>query len=970
MRGATCLSVVATLSATSAYAQTIPAEQADLEPGSAIVVTGSRINRPDLEQSSPVAVVNAEEINLRAPASVELLLRQLPGSAAGINPGVNNGANGVASFNLRNLGTNRNLVLLNSRRVVPSTLGGVVDLNVIPVALIERADVFTGGAVTSYGADAIAGVTNFITRRDFAGFEVNAQYGVAERGDGQSQRFDVTTGANFDDGRGNVVLGLSYTKTSPVLQGERSIGTVSRASTGTGVRGAPQGSATAVPASLFFPLPTAVVDPTRSGGAQFDPATGTIAPGLADYNFNPLNYYQTPLDRWSIYSSGHYEVTDNIEVYAEALFARSRITQNLAPTGTFTEQFQLPLNNPFLTPTQRSQLCTYSGLANCTAAIAAGTPITAIVARRFVETGPRVANFNTNLFQVTAGVRGKLTETLNFDVFGQYGEAERRNTSTGTALRSRVQQALNGCPTGSSAGCVPINIFGPAGSLTPQMLAFVGVPTTQNTQTELASAQAVISGDLGFSSPLASSPIGIAIGAEYRRYGGSQFGDLPNQLPGEILGSGGAFLTVDGEYNSKEFFAEINAPLITDRPFFHNLSVEAGIRYADYTTTGGNTTWKAGGSWAPVPDFKLRGAYTRAVRAPNIGELFTPRNVVLNNLAVDPCQGTVTNATTRALCTAQLAAVGLPASTLGNIPAPIAGQINVTTTGNPDLDVEKARTITLGGVFQPSFDALRGFAATLDWYRIRVTGAITAPTVGDILNGCFGQASPTDPRCGLIGRNPLTGGLSGSPATTNGVTLLSTNQGYLESEGFDLTVSYTRNFGPVRFSGSFTGNHTTKSRFQSNPNSFIRECTGFYSVSCEAPLPEWTWNARATLAFESIDVSMLWRHIGSLEYEPRTGANVTTPPAAGTVGSFGSTNPASIVEAYRSIPAYNYFDLNLGADVNDTVRLSLLVENLFDKDPPEVGNTIGSTAFNSGNTYPSLYDVVGRRFTVSARLRF
>lgn len=965
--------------ATDAAAQ--PAESTDSPTGGDIVVTGSRIARPGLELSNPVSVVDSTELAARAPVSVEQVLRQLPGVAAGINPGVNNGSNGTASFNARGLGTNRNLVLLNGRRIVPSTLGNVVDLNTVPISLLERVENLTGGAVTTYGADAIAGVVNFITRRDFSGVEASGQYGVSERGDGAGYRTDVLIGSNLDEGRGNVVLNLSYTNTSPVLQGSRPIGTVSRSSTCltaqlvAGVcnvdRGTPQGSATAAPASLFFPLPTAAVDPTLSGGAQFNPATGSITAGLSDFNFNPLNYYQTPLDRWQIFGAGRYEVAPNIEVYGEAFFTRSRVTQNIAPTGTFTEQLQVPLNNQFLTGTQRTQLCSFAGLANCPAAIAAGTEITAIVARRFVEAGPRVAEFNSNLFQVTGGIRGKLTETLNFDVFAQHGETERRATSTGTALKSRVQQALRGCPAGSSAGCVPINIFGAPGSLTPEMLSFVGVPTTQNTQTRFTDVQANVSGDLGFSSPLAERAIGIAVGVEYRRYAGSQFGDLPNQQPGEILGAGGAFLTVDGAFESREVYGEIDLPLITNRPFFHDLSLDGGIRYADYTTTGGNTTWKVGGKWSPVADITIRGTYTRAVRAPNIGELFAPANTVLNNLAVDPCQGTVASATTAAICAAQLAAVGASPARLGNIPAPVAGQINVTGAGNPNLDPETARTITAGVVLRPeNIGFLRGFTASVDWYRIRVRGAITSPTVGDILNGCFGQTDPNDPRCLLIRRDPLTGGLSGSAATTPGVTLLSTNQGFLENEGVDFTAAYNRRFGEVQTGISVQANYTDKSRFQASPASFVRECVGFYSVSCDPVLPSWTVNTRVGAGTDVFDASVLWRFIDSVNYEARTGATPTTPPVPGSVGSFGSTNPAVIVPNYRRIPTFHYFDLNLGFNATETFRLSFLAENLFDRKPPEVGNTIGSTGFNSGNTFPSTYDVIGRRYTVTGRLRF
>lgn len=951
-----------------------------------IVVTGSRIASPNLEQSSPVAVVTSEELALRAPSSVEQILRQLPGTVAGINPGVNNGNNGTATFNLRGLGTNRNLVLLNGRRVVPSTLGNVVDLNVIPLGVIERADVLTGGAVTTYGADAIAGLVNFVIRRDFEGVELTGQYGITERGDGSNYRIDFTGGTNFAEGKGNVVLSVSYTKTNPVFQGDRSYGQIARQSTcaasqlvngicpATVTIGNRQGSATAVPATLFFPLPASSVDPRfgAAGGGRFDPATGTIVPGLSDYNFNPLNYYLTPLDRWSAYSAAHYEIAPAVEAYAEFLYTRSRVNTSLAPTGTFNNQFQIPLNNRFLTPTQATQLCTFAGLANCPAAIAAGTPITAIVARRFTETGPRLASLNTDLFQVTAGLRGKLTETLNWEIFGQYGEANRRNTNTGTALASRVQQSLNGCPTGSAAGCVPINIFGAEGTVTPEALAFVGVPTNTFINTKFSSVQGFINGDFGVSSPFSDEPIGIAIGGEYRKYSGGQFGDLPNQIPGEILGSGGVFSTVNGSFYSKEFYGELNAPLVTDRPFFHNLTLEAGIRYADYSNSGGNWTYKVGGSWSIVPEIKMRGAWTRAVRAPNIGELFTPVAVGLANIATDPCQLALplSNPTTTALCTAQLAAVGLPASRLGSIPQPPAGQINITSGGNQDLRPEKATTITFGVVFTPQ-SMIPGFSATMDFYSIRVRGAIGSPTVSDILNGCFspGQTSPNDVRCQLIRRNPLTGGLFGSPADTGGVVLQTSNFGFIDTRGIDVTLSYTRKFGDIRFNGFFAGNYTPRSRTQATPSSIIRECAGFYSVSCDPAFPRWTWNARTTLGWGPVDVSLFWRHIGRVRYEPRT-LGGSGPAFAGQVGSFGPVNPVTLVPNYARIKPFNFFDLNIGVDVTKAVNLSFLVENLFDKAPPFVGNTATGVAFNNGNTFPSLYDAIGRRFTVQARAKF
>lgn len=972
---------VATAIAAPAWAQTAPAPEQAPAPaeasGDEVIVTGSRISRPDLQQSSPVSVISAAEIQLRQPTSIEQVLRQLPGSAAGIGQQVNNGQGGVASFNLRGLGTNRNLVLLNNRRVVPSTLGNVVDLNIIPIALIERVDTLTGGAVTSYGADAVAGLVNFVTKQNFEGIDVSANYGLTERGDGQSYRIDLTTGANFADGRGNVVLGLSYTNVRPVLQGDRDIGLFSRQSTCTAAQnaaaggcaaatvGANQGSNTAVPASLFSPLPSTG---PFAAGAGFDPATGSITPGLTDFNFNPLNLFQTPLDRWSIFGASRYEFVPNVEFYTEATFSRSRVRQELAPTGTFTNAFQIPLNNQFLTATQRTQLCTFAGRTDCPTAIANGTEITAIVARRFVETGPRVAVFETNLFQITAGLRGKLTNTLKWDFFIQYGEANRRNTSTGTALFDRVQQGLRNCPTGSTAGCVPINIFGAAGSVTPAALAFVGVPTTTFINTTFADVQGIINGDLGFSSPFTDKPVAIAVGGEYRRYSGSQFGDLPSSTPGAILGSGGAFTAISGSYYSREAFGEVNAPLVTDKPFVHELTVDAGFRYADYSNSGGNWTYKFGGNYAPVRQVRFRGTYTRAVRAPNIGELFAPVSTGLNNLAVDPCQGAngTANATTAAICTAQLAAVGQPASRLGSIPAPIAGQINVTDGGNPLARPEIATTYTVGLVVQPGW-VFGNLTLSADWYQIDVAAAITTPTVGDVINGCFGQTNPNSPNCALVRRNPLTGGLSGDPATTLGVIRQLSNLGNLQVRGVDFGASYSRRFGAVNLNWQLNGNYTDRSRFQSNPASFIRECVGNYSVSCDPVLPQWSWNLRTTASVDAFDFSLLWRHISGTSYEPRTS---TAVPAAGTVGRFGSTNPASIVGAYRTIPAYNYLDFSMGVQASKNFRINFVIDNLLGLNPPDVGNTIGTTTFNSGNTFPSVYDALGRRFTMSGRISF
>lgn len=934
----------------SAFAQDSASAESSAEQ--TIVVTGTRVARPNLEQSSPVTVVDAVEIGFRQPINAEEFLREIPGVVPNIGAAVNNGANGSAQLDLRGLGSNRNLVLIDGRRVVPATNAGVVDLNLIPVALIERTDVFTGGASSVYGADAIAGVVNFVTRRDFAGVDLTSSFGLAEEGDGQVFRTDLTLGANFADGRGNVVLSMGYSDTNPVLQGDRPWGAESLSSG----NGRPQGSATATPATILFPFTAAV---TNTPGAPF------VLGSTTNFNFNPLNVYQTPLERYSLFTKANYEVTDRLEVYAQGMYVRSEINQQIAPSGTFFSTVNLPLSNPFLSAAQRNQLCAGYGIAQgaCDAAATVTNPSAPgyieqpiQIGRRFTEAGPRLTNFSTNTFQFTAGMRGPLTETLEWDAYWSYGESERTNTSTGQGLRSRLQQALRASSTTTctvtTGGCVPINLFGGDGTITPAMFNYLNVETFNFIRQQFTTVQGTVSGDLGFAAPWASEAIGVAVGVEYRKFKGQSGGDGISAIPGEVLGAGAPALPISGQYDTKEVFGEVIIPIVEDRPFFQNLTLEAGFRYSDYSTSGGNWAYKVGGSWIPVDGLKFRGNYARAVRAPNIGELFQPQVTGLTNRTVDPCQLALPtgNATLSALCAAQLAAVGAPASQLGQIPGPIAGQINFTSGGNPALDVETADTYTIGAVLTPTF--LPGFAATIDYYNIHLFDSISSPSQGDVIDACFAQTDPNFAQCRLISRNPLTGGLSGPNDTTFGPFLGLSNLGTIKTSGIDFGVTYRVDAGFADLNFAWNGNYTISNRFQATPTAVERECVGFYSVNCGPIQPEWSWNARATMSLKSdTDISLRWRYIGGTRLEPLI-------------------NPATIFDDYESIGAFSYFDLALSQQIGEHLRLTLTIDNLFDKDPPVVGNTIGTTAYNSGNTYPTTFDAIGRRYRLGVNFRF
>lgn len=956
------------------HAQVVPQDPAvtqtnqDGTPASAetsqgdIVVTGTLIRNPNLVSSSPVAIVGREELTLRQTNTAEEVLRQLPGAVPSIGTAVNNGNGGASFVNLRNLGSNRNLVLVDGKRIATAGLGGQTDLNNIPLALVERMDVLTGGASTSYGADAVSGVVNFVTRSDFAGVDASASQQISQRGDGNYFRADLTIGANFDDGRGNAVFSVGYQEADPIYQGDRPYSSSTISSTTGRAAG---GSPTSVPTSFALA--------GQSGLLQLNPGNTQLVAPYQDFNFSPYNIFFTPFKRYNMYGAAHYDVSDTVTVYTRGLFSKNRVSTIIAPSGIFGEALTVPGNNPYLPAGVRDQLCSAAGIAlGTTCNTNAAIPMPEVY-RRTVELGPRVSEFETTLFDYTAGVRLNLTKTLNLDVYGAYGESQNTQTQSGYVLRSRVQQALNANNTTTCTvttnGCVPLNLFGQAGSISPQQAAFLNGQSTITTKTQLSQVHALLSGDFGFASPAATTPISFAAGAEYRDYGAQRIPDAYALVPGELGGAGGAVLPVNGGFNVTEFFGEVIAPLVEDKPFFRSLTVEGGIRQSRYKIeAAGNpsfnaTTWKAGGSWEPIADFKIRGNYQRAVRAPNITELFDPVSTYLVNLTVDPCAGTAptANANLRAVCVAQ----GAPAAVIGTIQNPASGQPNATGGGNPNIRPEVADTFTAGVILTPR-TLVEGLTVTVDYFNIKINQAITAATPADILAACFGNvtaASATSTACTSIRRSTTTGRLSGSSATVAGLPQPLTNLGRLATDGIDLTADYRRDLGFAKLNLNFQGTWTNSQTFRASPSSVTRECVGYYSANCLTIQPKFAWNQRTTLTFGDVDLSLLWRHIDTVRYEPGL-----TPLFSGVIT--GTTPVAGQNWNFNRIKAYNYFDLGTRIRAAENFEVTILVTNLLDKQPPIVGSNAGSTSFNSGNTYPSTYDAVGRSFRIGGRIHF
>jgi outer membrane receptor protein involved in Fe transport len=886
--------------------------------------------------------------------AIEEVVKSLPAAIPGIGPGTNNGSNGTATIDLRGLGTNRNLVLINGRRLTPATLGGVTDTNSIPVALIERVDLITGGASAVYGADAVAGVLNFVLRRDFEGVDFSATYGATEKGEAARRKVDFTLGGNFADGRGNAVLSIGKTSTEELRQGTRDFGAVSLGLN----TGAAQGSSAAIPTVLAgMPAPLGGLRTVR-------PATGTITPFVDGdlYNFNPLNFYVTPLERTQATGLARFTINENMEAYAEITSTRSDVTLNLAPGGTFFNTYRINIGNPFIPEAIRNDLCGAYSIPAAECVEGSLTEISLQMRRRMLEMGPRVDNRENRSSQWTAGVRGTLPFLTDFgyDVYLQSGISDQLSTRRNWGLFSRVQQALIATNTTTCVnpanGCVPLNLFGAEGTITPQMLGFFDQPTSSTSQVKQSIINASINGEIAaLKLPTANAAVSVAFGAEQRELNSRTQSDVPSQIQGEVLGTGAPVPDRSGTVKLSEVFAEAFVPVVNGLPGVHSLNLDLGFRQTDFKTDVSSTsygTWKAGLDYSPVPGLRFRAMQQRATRAPSINELYAPVTTGLTGLPADPCQGANTNAgefntpgTLSNLCRL----TGVPSGQVGVLPPPAAGQANTTSGGNPALAPEEADTTTLGLVYEPSF--VPGLSLTFDYYRIKIQKAVSTATVGEIVNGCYDPAlNPGfsfNAFCQLIGRDTLTGTFSGSQA--QGIIRTLSNLGEYNVEGYDFGANYRLNVsGYGTFDIGLQGTQYSTWVFKSNPTADELDCIGRYGLDCE-PLHKTKLTQRTTWRMGDFSVGYVWNYLSALKIQDDL--------------------EAAAFPAYRSVPAYNYFDLNASWQATKNLRLSAAVLNVADKKPPVVGNDLGSN-FNSGNTFPQWYDAVGRRYSATVQLRF
>jgi len=895
-----------------------------------------------------VLSVTGAEGAMRGNVRIEDFVNVLPQVFAGQASEVSNGASGTATLNLRGLGRNRTLVLIDGRRLPYGASSiSAANLDIIPMQMVERVDILTGGASAVYGSDAVGGVANFILKRDFEGVEMGYQYGkstnsnsdgfwkqVLEAGnqpvpgsasDGKETLIYTILGGNLDDGRGNVTVFASYEDREAILQKDRvfsgcALGQDDGASSHGGFGCVGSGNY-----RLF----------AGTGGFFFQEEDGTIvdwAGGPAQtFNFGPFNFFQRPSERYTIYGKSHIDISDTVEAFADISYSNNFSDAQIAPTASFgLSSYSINCDNPFIQNTPGYNLAT--DVYGCTAAdIAAGTIMNGVM-------------------RIVTGLRGSFGDDVwSWEAFGQIAETRDQGESTNDFVIANLDQALLAVDDGNgnvvcqdpSRGCVPYNIFqrGPLTNGSTSQFVYGG------------SIQADL-GEYGWQIPSADYGISFLVGFEERKDTLSARPDEISQVPGGgFTGVGGATLPVAGEMEVTEFFTEIEVPILSGVTGFQELTLRGQFRTSDYEGTGNNTTnsfdadaYGASLAWAPIDSLRFRAGYQRSVRAPNVIELYTGQNTNLPNLSpagtnangvqlFDPC---ASDAPIASLATCQNS--GVTAAQYGTIFDVISGQTQSLTGGNPDLDAETADTVTFGFVWT----GVEGLSVSLDYFTILVEDAINAGIPAQTtMDEC--HATGNAQFCDLITRAPSGTLASGSPGV--GFQQTNINIAELETTGIDAQVAYTFDAGVHTHNLDYAATLLDQLDFVPYPGADPIESAGFFGNQAGAPSPEYrhrlvyTWQTPW-----SLDVSTTWRHFGGVD----------------------SDDPNEVLEA--SLDSVDYIDLAATWWVmDDTVSVSFSVLNLFGEQPPIFSGA--GPALGNGNTYPTVYDTSTAYF-FSAKLNF
>jgi iron complex outermembrane recepter protein len=969
--------------ATTDSAGVVP-EAAD--EGDVIVVTGSRIVSPVATAASPLQVVTAEAIQQSGATNVQDLLLENPVfGTPGIsrtNSSFATQSAGVATVDLRNLGSDRTLVLVNGRRFVAGVPGSsTVDLNVIPTQFLERVDVLTGGASAVYGSDAVAGVVNFIYKTKFDGIQLDGQAGISQRGDGSDRQVNLLVGKNFADDRGNIMLFGGYSKQGTVLKKDRSTEagpmdldqtslanlTGEDADLFTPARPffsgfAPQGRYYTDNNTFTFGQDGALRNCVSTNGtAGCVNADGTIA-GPDGFNRSEFRYLAVPVERYVAAGRANFEISPAFNLFIEGNYAKTKVSTVIEP---------FPLGSDNINPATGGQIAIESLVGGVLyrnpfvpdaifndASDTDGDGLRDIFFdRRLGDFGPRTSSAERDLYRIAGGVNGKiLNEKFNYEIYGIYGQTKEKQVGGGQFNSLNFIQALNSIrdvndingngdraeiicadATARAAGCIPANIYG-AGALTPAA-SYLAVPTTLATRVSQTVVGGNISGDLF--SLFGADPVAVSVGGEYRRETSSNEFDLLTQ---QGLNGNNKLPSTRGRFHVYEGYGEAIVPLISEKSFFHSLSIRGAVRVSDYSTVGSTFSYNYGGEWAPTRDIRFRVIKARSVRAPNVNELFAPELQDFPSGISDPCEG-ITAASTGTLADNCRAAPGVNANIAANgsftrSQADIQG-ITSFAGGNPNLQEEKGDSFTAGVVINPkSINGLRNLVLTVDYFKIRIKDAIFATPLQFILDQCYNQSVAEF--CAQVVRRPAAVGanLAGSLDEVNSTLR---NSGGLKTSGIDTTISYRLPVG--------TGNVNMRASYTHLLKGFAVPVPGsdrdFFAGEIGAAKDRFT----ANLGFEDDDfgLNVTGTYIGKSSLDDQL------------TGARPGTNPLYTVKAQF------YLDTQFQFKVAEQFEFYGGVDNLLDNKPPFLADIGGSAGIDTDS---GTYDTLGRRFYVGARVKF
>ncbi len=952
------------------------------QPAGEIVVTGSRIASPSATAASPLQSVGIAQIQQAGAINVQDVLLQNPAfGTPGIsrtNSSFATQSAGVATVNLRNLGEDRTLVLVNGRRFVSGVPGSsAVDLNVIPTQFLERVDTLTGGVSAVYGSDAVAGVVNMIYKTKFDGIQLDGQVGISQYGDGFDRQVNALVGKNFADGRGNIMLFGGYSKQGTVLKRDRfteagssAIDSSSRVYT-TGADEdfftpqrslsgfAPQGRYYAGDSVFTYGQDGALRDcASPNGTAGCVNANGTVA-GPDGFNRSDFRYLAVPVERYVTAGRANFEVSPALNLFVEGNYAKTKVSTIIEP---------FPLDSTFSNPRNSGQIPIQSIVGGVTyrnpyvpdAIFNAATDTDndglrdIYFDRRLADFGPRTSSASRDMFRFAGGATGKfLEDRFNYEVYGIYGQTKENQVGSGQFNTSNFFQALNSyrdpatgqivCadPAARAAGCVPANIYG-AGALAPAA-GYLAAPTTLSTKVTQTVAGGNVSGKLF--SLFGADPIGFSVGTEYRRESSRNDFDLLTQ---QGLNGNNALPSTAGRFHLWEGFGEVVAPIIQDKPFFQSLSVRGALRVSDYSTIGTTYSYNFGGEWAPVEDIRFRVMQARSVRAPNINELFQAPQQNFPSVS-DPCIG-VTAATGGTLGTTCRAAPGVLTNIAANNGAFFAKQEDIQgvtsfESGNRNLQEEKGDSFTAGVVINPrSVRALRNFVITVDYFNIRIKDAIVQTPLQYILNQCYEQGNAD--YCSQITRRPAALGPN-SAGSLDQLTTSFLNSGGVKTQGIDTVITYRQDLADIGLAGvlGLRGSYTHLISGYTVP--LPEADRDYFAGEIGASRDRFTTNLSYDVDGVGFTTTGTWISQASLD-DQLTGARPGTNPL------------------YRVRPQF-YLDSQIRFQTNDGFEFYIGGSNLLNNKPPYLAD-IGASA--GQDTDAGTYDPLGRRYYAGVRINF